>query len=58
MKYIYPLKRYNSKQKNFKKMKTYWNIPDHIKVIARAKPLEPNRVMSIFKERIEKHKEE
>ena len=50
--------QYSSKQKSFKKKKNFWNIPDHIKVIPRAKPLEPNRVMSIFKERIEKHKEE
>jgi len=50
--------RYNSRARNFKKMKLFWNVPGHIQFVARAKPLEPTRVMSIFKERIEKHKEE
>ena len=50
--------RYNSKTRSFKKMKLFWNVPEHIKLVQRAKCLEPQRVMSIFKERIEKHKEE
>ena len=36
----------------------FWNMPDHIKLVDRATPLEPKRVMSVFKERVEKHKEE
>ena len=50
--------RYQSKARSFKKMKIFWIIPDHIKMVSREKELEPKRVMSIFKERIEKHKEE
>ena len=50
--------RYNTKARSFKKMKMFWNVPEHVQFVPRAKPLEPQRVMSIFKERIEKHKEE
>ncbi|XP_059081440.1 protein polybromo-1-like isoform X3 [Tigriopus californicus] len=50
--------RYQSRARSFKKMKMFWNIPDHINMIPRDEPLEPKRVMSVFKERIEKHKEE
>ena len=50
--------RYASKARSFKKMKVFWNIPDHIKIVRRDAELEPKRVMSVFKERIEKHKEE
>lgn len=39
-------------------MKVFWTIPEHVKMVPREKELEPKRVMSIFKERIEKHKEE
>ncbi len=50
--------RYSVKSRSFKKMKQLWNVPDHINLIMRDKPLEPKRVMSVFKERLEKHKEE
>eukprot|EP00095_Tigriopus_kingsejongensis_P009080 maker-scaffold742_size103727-snap-gene-0.20 protein:Tk09080 transcript:maker-scaffold742_size103727-snap-gene-0.20-mRNA-1 annotation:"protein polybromo-1 isoform x2" len=50
--------RYQSRGRSFKKMKIFWNIPDHINMVAREEPLEPKRIMSVFKERIEKHKEE
>jgi protein polybromo-1 len=33
-------------------------LPEHIKLVVREEPLEPKRVMSVFKERVEKHKEE
>jgi protein polybromo-1 len=33
-------------------------LPEHIKLVTREEPLEPKRVMSVFKERVEKHKEE
>ena len=39
-------------------MKLFWNVPDHIPLIKREELLEPKRVMSVFKERIEKHKVE
>lgn len=50
--------RYSAKSRSFKKIKAFWNIPDHVNLIMRDKPLEPKRVMSVFKERVEKHKEE
>lgn len=50
--------RYNTKSRSFKKIKVFWNEPEHIKLTYREKALEPTRVMSVFKERIEKHKEE
>ena len=50
--------RYSVKSRSFKKMKLFWNVPDHINLINRDQVLEPKRVMSVFKERIEKHKEE
>jgi hypothetical protein len=33
-------------------------LPEHVKLVTREEPLEPKRVMSVFKERVEKHKEE
>jgi len=52
--------RYTSKQRNWKKIKPtgFWEPPRHIKIVLREKPLEPKRVASVFKDRIEKHKEE
>ena len=52
--------KYTSKQRNWKKIKptAFWEAPDHIKIVARDKPLEPKRIPSVFKDRIEKHKEE
>nr|XP_034176310.1 LOW QUALITY PROTEIN: protein polybromo-1 [Osmia lignaria] len=50
--------RYSTKARAFKKIKV-WNFdPDHLKLISREKPLEPKRVISVYKERLEKHKEE
>ena len=49
--------RYSVKSRSFKKMKLFWNIPDHINLIMREVQLEPKRVQSIFRERVEKHKE-
>ena len=50
--------RYSNRSRSFKKMKIFWNIPEHIKMVNRDEVLEPKRVMSVFKERIERHKEE
>ncbi|XP_008204836.3 protein polybromo-1 isoform X2 [Nasonia vitripennis] len=50
--------RYSTKARAFKKIKV-WNFdPDHLKLSPRDKPLEPKRVISVYKERLEKHKEE
>ncbi|KAL6428036.1 hypothetical protein ACFW04_008427 [Cataglyphis niger] len=50
--------RYSTKARAFKKIKV-WNFdPDHLKLIPREKLLEPKRVISVYKERLEKHKEE
>ena len=52
--------KYTSKQRNWKKIKPtgFWDPPNHIRIVAREKLLEPKRVPSVFKERIEGHKEE
>ena len=52
--------KYTSKQRNWKKIKptAFWEAPEHIKIVARDKPIEPKRIPSVFKDRIEKHKEE
>merc|ERR1719232_2174140 len=50
--------RYAVKSRSFKKIKQFWNVPDHINMLLRDVALEPKRVQSIFKERVEKHKEE
>jgi len=52
--------RYTSKQRNWKKIKpnAFWDAPSHVKIVLREKPLEPKKVASVFKDRIEKHKEE
>ncbi|XP_046750131.1 protein polybromo-1 isoform X6 [Diprion similis] len=50
--------RYSTKARAFKKIKV-WNFdPDHLKLVPRERPLEPKRVVSVYKERLEKHKEE
>uniref|UniRef100_A0A6E8VEF4 Polybromo-1 n=1 Tax=Anopheles coluzzii TaxID=1518534 RepID=A0A6E8VEF4_ANOCL len=52
--------RYSSKARSFKKLKT-WNLVranDPVKLTTRETPIEVKRVMSVFKERVEKHKEE
>ncbi|KAF4526534.1 hypothetical protein B566_EDAN005901 [Ephemera danica] len=51
--------RYASKARSFKKIKIWpYTLPDHIPLVPREEPLEPKRVMSVFRERVEKHKEE
>uniref|UniRef100_A0A1Y1MVM8 Protein polybromo-1 n=1 Tax=Photinus pyralis TaxID=7054 RepID=A0A1Y1MVM8_PHOPY len=49
--------RYSTKTRSFKKMKIF---PENneITLIPREVPLEPKRVMSVFRERVEKHKDE
>ena len=50
--------RYSTKARSFKKIKN-WNFdPDRLKLTPREKLLEPKRVISVYKERLEKHKEE
>ncbi|XP_065348205.1 protein polybromo-1 isoform X6 [Cloeon dipterum] len=51
--------RYASKARSFKKIKLWpCTLPEHIKLVTREEPLEPKRVMSVFRDRVEKHKEE
>lgn len=51
--------RYNSRNRFFKKIKSFpFNVGERVKLIERDEPLEMKRVDSIFKERIERHKEE
>lgn len=50
--------RYSSKARSFSKLK-YWAFDSEtIKLIPRPKPLEPIRIASVFKERVDKSKEE
>lgn len=50
--------RYSTRARSFKKIKI-WNFDaDHLKLTAREEPIEPKRVFSVYKERLEKHKEE
>lgn len=52
--------RYSARGRCFKKIKT-WNLAranDPVKLVPRETSLEMRRVMSVFKERVEKHKEE
>ena len=52
--------RYTSRIRNWKKIKpsSFWDTPQHITIVQRDKPLEPKKIASVFKDRIEKHKEE
>ncbi len=50
--------KYASKSRSFKKMKIFWATPEGVRMVPRPCALEPKRVMSVFKERIERHKEE
>ncbi len=50
--------RYAARARSFKKMKIFWPTPEGVRMVPRPEPLEPKRVMSVFKERVEKHKEE
>ncbi|CAH1119196.1 unnamed protein product [Phaedon cochleariae] len=49
--------RYSTRGRNFKKIKIHPDNPT-ITLVPREVPLEPKRVMSIFRERVEKHKDE
>ncbi|XP_042217828.1 protein polybromo-1-like isoform X3 [Homarus americanus] len=51
--------RYNSRNRFFKKIKSFpFNVGERVKLLERPEPLEMKRVDSVFKERIERHKEE
>ncbi|PSN42113.1 hypothetical protein C0J52_02963 [Blattella germanica] len=51
--------RYSTKARAFKKIKSWpSNMSQHLTLVPREEPLEPKRVMSVFRERVEKHKEE
>lgn len=50
--------RYNSKLRTFKKIKAWEGAEKSVTLIPRDIPLEPNRTVSVFRERIEKHKDE
>ena len=51
--------RYSTKARMFKKIKVWTSLPaPEVKLIPRESPLEPKRVVSVFRDRVEKHKEE
>ncbi|XP_055708043.1 protein polybromo-1 isoform X1 [Phlebotomus papatasi] len=52
--------RYNSRARSFKKIKNWPFVRsnDPVKLIQRDTPIELKRIMSVFKERVEKHKGE
>lgn len=50
--------RYKLKLRTFKKIKIWPFVNMNTKMVMRDQPLEPKRVMSVFKERVEKHKGE
>ncbi|KAK8745940.1 hypothetical protein OTU49_017190 [Cherax quadricarinatus] len=51
--------RYNSRNRFFKKIKSFpFNVGERVRLVERPEPLEMKRVDSIFKERVERHKEE
>uniref|UniRef100_A0A1I8PEL3 Protein polybromo-1 n=1 Tax=Stomoxys calcitrans TaxID=35570 RepID=A0A1I8PEL3_STOCA len=52
--------RYHVRSRSFKKLKSWPLVRenDPVKFIPRSKPIEIKRVMSVFKERVEKHKGE
>ncbi|XP_034240054.1 protein polybromo-1 isoform X2 [Thrips palmi] len=53
--------RYSTKSRSFKKIK-YWqnvhNAAEHYKFVERDEYIEPKRVISVFKDRVDKHREE
>lgn len=49
--------RYSTKLRAFKKIKN-WPFMNNTLLVSREAPLEPKRVMSVYKERVEKHKGE
>ncbi|XP_066252584.1 protein polybromo-1 isoform X2 [Euwallacea similis] len=50
--------RYSSRHRSFKKIKIFPELSSNYKLVERDVPLEPKRVISVFKERLEKHKDE
>ena len=51
--------RYSTKARMFKKIKVWTSLPTpEVKLTPRETPLEPKRVVSVFRDRVEKHKEE
>ncbi|CAG9794762.1 unnamed protein product [Diatraea saccharalis] len=50
--------RYNTKHRWFKKIKVWEGAEKEATLIPRDVPLEPNRTVSVFRERVEKHKDE
>ncbi|XP_039760506.1 protein polybromo-1 isoform X1 [Pararge aegeria] len=50
--------RYNSKNRWFKKIKVWEGAEKEATLTPREVPLEPNRTVSVFRERVEKHKDE
>ena len=51
--------RYSTKARMFKKIKVWTSLPaPGVSLVARDVPLEPKRVVSVFRDRVEKHKEE
>lgn len=50
--------RYLFRTRTFKKIKIWCFTNLSTKIVPRDQPLEPKRVMSVFKERVEKHKGE
>ncbi|XP_018567021.1 protein polybromo-1 isoform X3 [Anoplophora glabripennis] len=49
--------RYSTRNRSFKKIKIYPENPT-LKLVPREVPIEPKRVVSVFRERVEKHKDE
>ncbi|KAK9745833.1 BAH domain [Popillia japonica] len=49
--------RYSTRTRSFKKIKIYPENPSLV-LVSRDVPIEPKRVMSVFRERVEKHKDE
>ncbi|XP_025412250.1 protein polybromo-1 isoform X3 [Sipha flava] len=51
--------RYSSRCRNFKKIKNWaLSLTATWELVEREEPLDPKRVMSVFRDRVEKHKEE
>lgn len=49
--------RYSTRNRSFKKIKIFPENPT-LKLVPRENPIEPKRVVSVFRERVEKHKDE
>lgn len=50
--------RYQTRGRSFKKIKTWNHYNPNVKLLTRDEPMELTRVQSVFKDRVEKHKEE